>query len=164
MFSAKDLEQFPIFQGLDRNLLTGIAKLCSKRTYPAGAICVAEGATAEFIFLLIEGEIKLERKLPEKWLQYSGERQRLIHTIKPKQLFGWSSIVEPGVHTATARCSQECEMIVINGKELLSVLDSNGEAGYHFMKRLATVIALRLIDTSNALMREMADFIAYRSM
>ncbi len=164
MFSAKDLEQFPIFKGLDRTLLTAIAKLCSKRTYPPGAICVAEGATAESLFLLEEGEIKLERKLPEKWLQYSGETQRLVHTIKPKQLFGWSSIVEPGVHTATARCSQECEIIVINGKELLSVLDSNSGASYHFMKRLATVIALRLIDTSNALMHEMADFIAYRSM
>jgi len=164
MFSAKDLEQFPIFEGLDKSLLSNIAKICSKRTYPAGAICVAEGAIAEFLFLLEGGEIKLERKLPEKWIQYSGEGQRLIYTIKPKQVFGWSSIVEPGVHTATARCSQESQVIMINGDELLKILDAQRKESYLFMRRLATVIALRLIDTSNALMLEMADFIAYRSM
>jgi len=164
MFSAKDLEQFPIFQGLDQSLLSNIAKICSKRTYPAGEVCVAEGAMAEFLFLLVEGEVRLERKLPQKWLEYSGEGQRLVHTLKPKHIFGWSSIVEPGVHTATARCSQETEVVVINGKELLKILDNQREESYIFMKRLATVIALRLLDTSNALMHEMADFAAYRSM
>ena len=158
------MEQFPIFKGLDRTLLPAIAKLCSKRTYPAGEICVAEGATAEFLFFLEKGEIKLERKLPAKWLQFAGEGQRVVYTLKPKQLFGWSSLVDPGVHTATARCSQESVVVVISGKELLQVLDNHPEESYIFMKRLATIIALRLIDTSNALMSEMADFTAYRSM
>jgi CRP-like cAMP-binding protein len=166
MISANDLEQFPIFRGLNRNLLDKVAKLCSKRTYRAGEICVVEGAPAQYLFLLVNGEIALERHLPEKWLHYAAgiEHRGGVYTLKERQVFGWSSMVEPGVHTASARCTKDCEVIVINGKELMGILDEGGEASYQFMKRLAGVIALRLIDTSNYLMREMADFAAYRSM
>jgi CRP-like cAMP-binding protein len=159
-----DLEQFPIFSGLDRSLLTEITKLCSKRTYRIGEICITEGEKAENMFLLVKGGINLERKLPENWLPPGSGGHNVVYSVKEKELFGWSSIVEPGKHTATARCSQDSDVIVIDGKKLLGVLDGNGKASYQFMKRLATVIALRLIDTSNFLIREMADFAAYRSM
>jgi CRP/FNR family transcriptional regulator, cyclic AMP receptor protein len=161
MISANDLEQFPIFSGLDKVLLTEIAKLCAKRSYRAGETCVVEGSPAICLHLLVKGKIILERKLPEKWLHHSVG---VVYTLHKGQMFGWSALVEPGVHTATARCAEDCEVVLINGKELMAVLDRGGEASYHFMKRLATVIALRLVDTSNFMMREMADFAAYRSM
>ena len=161
MISADDLEQFPIFSGLDRGLLSEAAKLCSKRSYRAGEVCVAEGAPAQYLHLLVSGKIVLERKLPAKWQLHAVGA---VYTLQEHQMFGWSALVEPGVHTATARCLEDCAVILINGKELLAVLDKGGEASYQFMKRLATVIALRLIDTSNFMMREMADFAAYRSM
>jgi CRP-like cAMP-binding protein len=164
MISAVDLEQFPIFSGLNRNILTKIAGLCSKRTYRIGEVCVSEGAKADYLFLLVKGGIDLERKLPENWLMLASEKHNVVYSLKEKELFGWSSIVEPGVHTATARCSQDTEVIVIEGKKLLAVLDDDGKAAYQFMKRLTAVVALRLIYTSNFLIREMADFTAYRSM
>lgn len=161
MISASDLGRFPIFSGLSEAFLKETARLCSRRTYRAGEICVLEGARAQYLFLLEKGRIVLDRKLPRDWqLHESG----VVHTLKEREIFGWSAIVEPGVHTATARCAEDSEVIRIDGKELLIVLDHAGEAGYLFMKRLAAVIALRLVETSNFMMREMADFAAYRSM
>ena len=164
MVSASDLEQFPIFSGLDQGLLSDIARLCSKRTYRVGEICVTEGGMAEYLFLLEKGSIALERKLPENWLPSGSEGHNAVYTVNEKEIFGWSSLIEPGKHTARGRCSQDCQVIAINGKQLLSVLDKSPQASYQFMKRLATVIALRLIDTSNSLIREMTDFAAYRAM
>jgi CRP-like cAMP-binding protein len=164
MLPVSDLEQFPIFSGLDRSLVTKIAKFCSKRTYRVGEICATEGSKAENLFLLVKGGIDIERKFPENWIPQDGERHNIVYSLKDKELFGWSSIVEPGVHTGTARCSRDSEVIVINGKQLLDILDNDGKAAYQFMKRLTTIIALRLIYTSNSLMREMANFMAYRSM
>jgi CRP/FNR family cyclic AMP-dependent transcriptional regulator len=164
MISVNDLEQFPIFSGMDRNLLTSIAKFCLKRTYRVGEIFATEGSKAENVFLLVKGGIDIERKLPENWIPPASEGHNVVYSLKDKELFGWSSIVEPGVHTGTARCSEDSEVIVINGKQLLDVLDNNGKAAYQFMKRLTTIIALRLVYTSNSLMREMAKFVAYRSM
>ena len=164
MISATDLEQFPIFFGLDQGLLTEIARLSSMRTYQDGEICMTEGSVAECLLLLVKGRIDLERRLPENWVPPGSEGNNVVYTLKEKEIFGWSSLIEPGRHTARGRCSQDCEVIAINGRQLLSVLDIHEEASYQFMKRLATVIALRLIDTSNSLIREMANFAAYRSM
>jgi signal-transduction protein with cAMP-binding, CBS, and nucleotidyltransferase domain len=164
MISASDLEQFPIFSGLDGSLLTEIAKFCSKRTYRVGEVCASEASKAENVFLLAKGGINIERKFPENWIPPASAGHNVVYSLKENDLFGWSSIVEPGVHTGTARCSQDSEVIVINGRQLLNVLDNNREAAYPFMKRLATIIALRLIYTSNFLMQEMANFAAYRSM
>ena len=161
MVSVNDLEQFPIFSGMDRDLLAGVARLCSRRSFRAGETCVVEGEPARYLHLLVSGKIALERKLPEKWLLHSVGT---VHIIGEGEVFGWSSLVEPGVHTASARCEQDCGVILIKGKELEAILEEGGKASYQFMKRLATVIALRLIDTSNCMMREMADFAAYRSI
>ncbi len=161
MISVSDLERFPIFSGLDRGFLTDIAKTCLKRSYRAGEICVLEGAPARYLHLLMSGKINLERKLPDKWLLHEVG---VVHTLEERGLFGWSAIVEPGVHTASARCLEDCEIILIQGEKLSAVLDSGGKASYQFMRRLASVIALRLIDTSNFMLREMADFAAYRAM
>jgi CRP-like cAMP-binding protein len=164
MISVSDLEKFPIFSGLDRSLLTEIAKFCSKHTYRVGEVIAGEGSKAENLFLLVKGGIDIERKFPENWVPPASAGHNVVYSLQEKELFGWSSIVEPGVHTGTARCSQDSEVIIINGKQMLGILDNDGKAAYQFMKRLTTIIALRLVYTSNSLMHEMANFAAYRSM
>ena len=158
MVSVNDLEKFPIFAGLDRTFLEEVAKLGVKRNYPAGEAVLDEASPAHFIYLLEKGKIALERKLTDAFHGVA------VHTIHERQILGWSAVVEPTVHTAGARCVEDCEMIQISGKELLTVLDKATPASYQFMKRLATVVAIRFIESSNAMIREMADFAAYRSM
>ena len=51
MVSVDDLEQFPIFSGLDHTLLTNIAEICSTHTYQAEEVCVAEGAVAQNFYV-----------------------------------------------------------------------------------------------------------------
>jgi CRP-like cAMP-binding protein len=164
MISANDLEQFPIFSGLEHSLLTKIAQFCAKRTYRVGEVCITEGAQAEYLFLLLKGGINLERKLPENWLPPGTEGHNVVYSLQEKEIFGWASMIDTGGHLATARCSQDSELILIKGKQLLNELDNNCAAAYPFMKRLARIIALRLVATSDFLMREMANFKAYRSM
>jgi CRP-like cAMP-binding protein len=158
MVSVSDLEKFPIFAGLDRTFLEQVAKLGVRRNYPAGEAVLDEGAPAHFIYLVEKGKIALERKLTDAFHGVA------VHTLQERQILGWSALVEPSVHTAGGRCVEDSEMIQISGKELMAVLDKATPASYQFMKRLATVVALRFIDSSNAMMREMADFAAYRSM
>jgi CRP-like cAMP-binding protein len=164
MLPVSDLEQFPIFSGLDRSLLTEIAKSCSRRTYRIGEVIAGEGSKAENLFLLVKGSIDIERKFPDNWVPPASTGHNVVYSLKEKEMFGWSSIVAPGVHTGTARCSQDSEVIVISGKQMLDILDNDGQAAYQFMKRLTMIIALRLVATSNSLMQEMANFAAYRSM
>ena len=71
-------------------------------------------------------------------------------------------LVEPGV--LSARCMQSSEMVVVRGRELMAILDSNGEAGYHFMRKLASIITSRLAETAERLMHQTAEMETYRVM
>ncbi|MBM3133486.1 MAG: cyclic nucleotide-binding domain-containing protein, partial [Chloroflexi bacterium] len=148
-----------------KTLLADIARVCEKRGFARSEVCVAEGSKAIYFYMLLKGKMALERKLPESWfVAHGGRHDATVHVLQEKDVIGWSSLVPPGVHTATARCLDDCEVVEVEGKKLIEILDANPEAAYPLMKKLAGVIAMRLVDTSNRLIREMSDFALYRSM
>jgi len=55
-------------------------------------------------------------------------------------------------------------VVVVRGRELMAILDSNGEAGYHFMRKLASIITSRLAETAERLMHQTAEMETYRVM
>lgn len=164
MVDTEVLERFPIFSGMDQRVLQIISQACATQTYANGQQMFAEGDRAEHFYLLVSGRVSLERKLPQSWLRIEGITDVVIHTVNEVEVFGWSSLVEPGILTASARCMESSEMVVVRGREFIDILDSNGVAGYHFMKKLASVITSRLAETAERLMYQTAEVETYRVM
>lgn len=165
MIAPDVLERFPLFSGLDKGLIANIAKIGEKRALKGSEVCVAEGSKAVNLFLLLKGKMSLERRLPESWfIAHGGRQDAVVHVLQEREVLGWSSLIGAGTHTATARCLEDCDVVQVEGKRLMQILDENPEAAYPFMKKLAAIIASRLVDTSNRMLREMSDFALYRSM
>jgi hypothetical protein len=70
------------------------------------------------------------------------------------EIFGWSALVPPHRLTASARCQGKADVITINGKELLELLEKGGRSGYVVMKNLSALISSRLALTTIALRHE----------
>ena len=164
MVATEVLERFPIFSGIERRVLQNISLNCTTQTYGTGQQVFTEGDRAEHFYLLMSGRVSLERKLPQSWLRIEGITDVVIHTVNGGEVFGWSSLVEPGVFTASARCVEGSEVVVVRGRELIDILDSNVEAGYHFMRILASIITSRLTETAERLMHQTAEVETYRVM
>lgn len=164
MVSVEMLERSSIFTGLDRHALQSIAKACSTHNYRASEKCLNEGEPANNFFILMSGKMSIERRLPQSWLHAEGITDAWIDTVNEGEVFGWSAVVEPSVRTASVHCKTACEVIVVNGKELLDILDKHPESGYVFMKRLASVITSRLSTTAERLMELTAEVETYKVM
>ena len=97
-----------------------------------------EGDFADYLYILEEGELDLTVK---------REKQLFFPVDKTGSVFGWSSLVEPNLYTAKAECVKESRVIKIDADRLMRVFQKHPAEGLTIMRRLAGVIAARLIKT-----------------
>jgi len=164
MVSADVLERFPIFSALDEQTLQNAAQACSVHTYNASELVFSEGRPAKHFYMLSSGRISIERRLSQSWLRVEGITDVVVHMVRESEVFGWSSLVEPGILTASARCVETSEVITIEREKLLQILESSTGAGYLFMRRLASIITSRLTETAERLMNQTVEAETYRVM
>ena len=150
MVATEILRGFSLFGGLGETELAGVAKLCRERTHENGSVIFTIGGSATDVYLLKAGkvEIQIEFKI------YEQEVRTTVYTEGKGEIFGWSALVPPHRLTASARCQGKADVIMINGKELLEVLEKDKRIGYAVMKNLSTLISSRLASTTIALRHE----------
>ena len=61
--SPEILKRFHLFAGLPGEVLASIAPLAEERTLPDGATLFAEGAPANHLFLILDGQVSLEKRV-----------------------------------------------------------------------------------------------------
>jgi CRP-like cAMP-binding protein len=130
------IQEVELFKGIPSHIIDEIAELVTQESYPAGHVLFREGDFADYLYILEEGELDLTVKR-DKQLSFSVD--------KTGSVFGWSSLVEPNLYTAKAECVKESRVIKIDADRLMRVFQKHPAEGLTIMKRLAGVIATRLI-------------------
>ncbi len=155
MVSPEILKSFVLFSGLSQTELAGIARLCRERTYESSSVIFTIGGSAADVYLLETGkvDIQIEFKI------YDYEIMTTVYTVGKGEIFGWSALVPPHRLTASARCEGKADVIMINGKELMELLEKDKRIGYLVMKNLSALISSRLASTTIALRHEIQKLI-----
>jgi len=155
MVPTEILKSFVLFSELSETELAGIARLCRERTYAGGSVIFTIGGSAADVYLLETGKvaIQIEFKI------YDYEVMTTVYTVGKGEIFGWSALVPPHRLTASARCEGKADVIMINGKELMGILEKDKRIGYVVMKNLSSLISSRLASTTIALRHEIQKLI-----
>ena len=130
------IQEVELFQRISSHIIDEIAELVTQESHPAGDVVFREGDVADFLYILEEGEINLI---------IQGEKRLFFPVDKTGSVLGWSSLVEPNRYTATAECVKESKIIKIDAERLMRVFQRHPAEGLTIMKRLAGVIAARLV-------------------
>jgi CRP/FNR family transcriptional regulator, cyclic AMP receptor protein len=148
MATKAPLNEFTLFQNLPGEMLEQIAKISNEESYQSGDTVFREGDQADKLHFLLSGNITLKVRLtsrPES-ITVSAVNQRY-------ESFGWSGIVPPFHYTASAVCEKDCKVLTIPGEEFLKLLKSSPEAGFLVMQRITEIIASRLRNSRQALLK-----------
>ena len=148
MATNAPLSEFPLFRNLPSDLLDKIAELGEEETYAQGDSIFREGEKADKLHFLLVGDIVLKVKLtsrPES-ITVSAVSQRY-------ESFGWSGIVPPYHYTATGICETDCKVLTIPGERFMNLLNENPAAGFAIIKRLTELVAGRLRNSRQALLK-----------
>jgi len=151
MATIQVLEEFGLFKGLDDSELAKIAELCHERTLDEGALYFVQGKKATELHLCHSGKVDIIVRLREPW-----GIDITVHRAKAGEVFGWSSLVEPHIYTASAKCTERTKDIYIKASDLINLFERNPHTGYVLMRNLGAVISSRLIEYRQKLSVEIA--------
>lgn len=148
MITTEMLSQFGLFNGLPESLLNEIAAISSETSYKNDEYVFREGETADKLHLLVKGSIALRVKLTSR-----PDRVTVSFISTPFQSFGWSGVVPPFHYTSSAQCDEDSELLTIPAAPFMKLLEQNPEAGFKVMQRITVVIADRLRNSHQALLK-----------
>jgi CRP/FNR family transcriptional regulator, cyclic AMP receptor protein len=124
-------------QGIAEEELVRIASVAQVQGIPAGTALFRQGETLPYIFVVVEGSVALELRVP-------GRGATRIHTIGPGELIGWSPLLSELPMTATARALLPTRVVAINAAQVLALCHHDPQFGFTLMQRTAQALATRL--------------------
>lgn len=135
------LRRIPWFVDLTQAQLDCLGGIATLHELEEGAVLFKEGDREDYLYVLLEGQAVLEVEVPTRG-------QVPVYTAEALDILGWSSMT-PIVRqrTASVRATKPCLLLGLNSKLLQQMCEEDHELGYIIMKRLANVVANRLLTT-----------------
>jgi CRP-like cAMP-binding protein len=148
------LEQVDIFEDLTSEQLDLIDKICAEKNYKQDEVIFEENSLSREFFVIADGEVDIQVDPDTIGRGEDNYQPTTIATLRRGQSFGEVAIVDPGVRSASAKCSSEtCRLLVIGSEEFLKLLEDDYQMGYIVMRNFAVDLALKIRQT-NLLVRE----------
>src|SRR6266498_652528 len=135
------LRRLPWFVDLNQSQLDCLSSIATLHDLNEGDILFKEGDREDSLYILLEGQVVLEVEVPTRGLVP-------VYTAEILDIVGWSSMT-PIIRqrTASVRATKPCLLLGLNSKLLQQMCEEDHELGYIIMRRLANVVANRLLTT-----------------
>lgn len=135
------IKSIPWFVDFNPGQIDQLAVLSSLRTITAGDVLFREGGVEDNLYIVTEGRLAVDIHIPTQ-----GEIR--IFTAEPLDIIGWSCMT-PMVRqrTASVRAILDSQLLCLDAEALHNLCEEDHEIGYVVMRRLANVVASRLLTT-----------------
>ena len=104
------IRRVPLFARLGGSQLDEVARLADEVDVPAGRVLMREGAVGDEFFVILEGQVQVDR---------GGT---LARTLGPGDFLGEISLIDHGPRSATATCGTACHLLVLAHREFNTLL------------------------------------------
>lgn len=130
----------PFFRDLDPEHLKIITGCAKNVRFRAGEMVFAEGAPANWFYLIRSGRVALDIDVP-------GRGAMIIQTMDEGDVLGWSWLFPPYKWAFSARTMEPMRAIAMDAQCLRGKSEADPRLGYDLMKRFAGVMMERLQST-----------------
>jgi CRP-like cAMP-binding protein len=137
MISPEILRRYPYFATLRDESLKDIAMMAEEVTVPAGQRMFGEGEPADFLYIIIRGEVDIQ------YLLGNGEF-RTVDTLVDGDLLVWSSMIEPYRTTGFGTATKPTQLVKISACKLRDLSQRDPQVGYRLLIQVAKLLAHRL--------------------
>jgi CRP-like cAMP-binding protein len=134
-----ELQRVPWFRDLKIQHLDKIAQISQLRRVKAGEVIFREGDYEDRAYIVLDGRIALDMLVPPR-----GKVR--FYTAEKWEVFGWSSVT-PTAHQRTAGATAVIDSVLasVEASKLKELCDQDHDLGYMVMRRLANIVASRLL-------------------
>ncbi len=133
------IKQGDIFWGMSKEFVKEAMDATEKLNPNEGTILFQQGDPASHFYILNKGRVKLT----------IGETGPAVYIARHTgEIIGWSSLIGRDVYTASAECLEESNLVKIESKNFLKILEKDSSNEAILFKRLAEMLGNRLLDIS----------------
>lgn len=135
------LQVIPWFQELSEEHFERMASIAHLVNIDKDQTLFAEGDEEDYLYVVLEGRLGIEI--------YSPTRGRIrLYTAEPHEVVGWSSVT-PVVRqrTASVRAVLDSRLVALDAPKLRNMGEEDCYLGFIIMRRMANVVAGRLMAT-----------------
>jgi len=143
--SGNIFDELSLFHDLDPGQEALLRHVFLVSHEPAGSVIFEQGDQAEYLYMVVEGEVNIRFK-PEDGPSIGVAR------VHREGVLGWSAALGSPTYTSSAVCATDCQVLRVRGQDLRELCEQDPETGSLILERLAAVIAERLRNTHQHVM------------
>jgi CRP/FNR family transcriptional regulator/CRP/FNR family cyclic AMP-dependent transcriptional regulator len=151
------LKKFSLFHNLSDGQIRELIKIMTIQEVKTGDVITREGASGNTVFILLEGEVEISKRLllPLWGEEYARQEKSLIRLSKNDHAFfgEMSLFAEKPERSASIFALQPTTLAVLQKKDLLHILDGNSEIGSVIYKNIAEELTHRLIKANRDILK-----------
>jgi CRP/FNR family cyclic AMP-dependent transcriptional regulator len=119
------LKRVPLLSGLGRREIEEVGRLAEEIDLPAGRTLMREGDTGREFFVLVSGDVAIER---------NGTK---IRSMAPGDFFGEIALLDGGPRTATVTADERTRLLVLTRREFHTMMEEFPEVAAEVLNALA---------------------------
>ena len=142
MEMEQTLRSCEFFELLETSELSKISILGQMMTFQNGEYVFRQGDYGEHIYIIVEGQIYLERTV-----DLGAQKGNVVIEVlgKGRVLGCWSTLLDMShILMSSAVCKQPTKVVAIKGAELRRMMIGNAELGFNLMERLCLLLRDRI--------------------
>jgi CRP-like cAMP-binding protein len=132
------LKRFACFEHLTEEQVKAVAEITNSVCYMKGHALFQEGDAAQWLYLLIDGDVGVYYKNPE-----TGDSQ--VDAVSSEEVLGCSGLIPPYQYTATERCLVDVEVLEINMKDLRDLIHEDPQVGLKLQEYIIQTLNKRIL-------------------
>ena len=144
MVSPELLRPYSFFGSFDDDELKAIAMLADEVTVEDGTTLFESGQPAEYLYLLLEGEIEWHYDAIDP-AHTERSRDFLIEYFSPGEPLGISAVLEPYVYLGRADVRSRSRLVRMEGPRLRALCELDTGMGPTLMRQIVKVAVSRLV-------------------
>ena len=135
-----------LFADLNRAQVEQVAALLETMRLPAGEVLAVEGEPANDIYILVDGEVSIGKKLRLPALETVETEDRIITRMNADTtpVLGETALVGNGLRLATVRCVTDCRFYCLSATRLQQLMQADQTIGAAVYRRLCEMLYDRL--------------------
>ncbi|MGB7338157.1 MAG: cyclic nucleotide-binding domain-containing protein [Phototrophicaceae bacterium] len=146
MSVASILSHADIFDEFTSIQLELVSSICDERHYQAGDVIFEENTVGNEMYVIASGEVDIQ--VDPALIGNKSDGSFTIATFRRGQVFGEVALVDEGLRSASAHCSQnDTHLVVIPRERLMLLCDQYSTLGYKLMRNLAADLAMKIRHT-----------------
>ena len=145
-----------IFNNLDEQEAVDILKITKEKKFPKGETIMQEGEEGDSMYIVADGDVEVSKTLTMK----AGEgnfikEEKILKRFKAEDIvvFGEIAVIDRENRSASVVTATNCVLLEIKREDLLDLIENRPQMGIKILKRIAELLASRLRQVSQDVIR-----------